>query len=231
VLEADVKEKIYCAIYYAVKSQTKLPPNWAVQMTLDLQVEETGALNPGLSFIMPYNPSESFTLGLGASLSSQATREDKFGSYWDLDRLKAQFTRECDDVHTIRGSSPLITNDLGLTQWLTDSLENNWSIPSSIQGKDNVFDQDSLTYHVRFVVITSGTIDPTWKLVRFTNNSSSALGSVNRTRTHDVLLTFGPKFKPNAPNIAISQHSASEFSIGVGNAVRPTIPAWQLRAP
>jgi hypothetical protein len=55
-----------------------------VRVAVDLQVDETGALNPGVSFIEPLSDGQSRALGLGATLSSQGTREDKFGNYWKV---------------------------------------------------------------------------------------------------------------------------------------------------
>jgi hypothetical protein len=63
-----------------------LPPRWGVRVAVELQVDETGELNPGVSFIEPLSDGQSRALGLGATLSSQGTREDKFGNYWNLDK-------------------------------------------------------------------------------------------------------------------------------------------------
>ncbi len=82
VLEYRVKKKVHCAIYQAVQAQRLLPKGWAVQTTIDLQADETGAVNPGLSYILPFNASENFTLNAGANISSQSTQEHKYGSYW-----------------------------------------------------------------------------------------------------------------------------------------------------
>ena len=97
LMEYKVKQKVYCSIVDAIRRQTILPKGWAVQVTLDLQVDEVGAVNPGVSFIKPLPSSQSFTLGLGGTLSSQATREDKFGSYWELAKLDKVQVSPCDD--------------------------------------------------------------------------------------------------------------------------------------
>lgn len=79
-LEFKIREKIYCDIVQAVhNNDALLPARWGAQVTVDLQVDETGALNPGVSFIEPLSDGQSRSLGLGATLSSQGTREDKFG--------------------------------------------------------------------------------------------------------------------------------------------------------
>ena len=220
ILEYKVKKKVYCAIYQAVRFQRNLPKGWAVQTTIDLQADETGGLKPEGSYILPFNASEGFNLGFGGNFSSQATQQHKYGSYWDLDRLQENPTDYCEAASVTQGSSPLITNELGLTEWLSDAIANNKFIPSSPQTKDNTFNQDSFTIHIRFVVITTGNINPGFRLVRFTINEGGPFASVNRTRTHDILLTFGPKFKPNTPNVAQTQHSSTEYGISIANSLQ-----------
>jgi hypothetical protein len=226
LLEYRIKKKVYCAIVDAVARQPALPKDWAVQVTLDLQVDEAGAINPGASFINPLPNSQSFTLGAGGTISSQATREDKFGSYWKLSKLTGGLEgNPCDDPPA-QGSSLLIEADLGIAEWLTDALKSENYLPSSaLTGKaDAAFKQDYLSHHIKFIVISSGNVTPTWKLVRLsTGNGSSPLGSASRTRTHDLLITFGPAFKANGANIAFTSHAAQEFGIAVSNGNRAVL--------
>jgi hypothetical protein len=223
LLEYKIKKRVYCAIVDAVAQQRQLPKDWAVQVTLDLQVDESGTVNPGASFINPLPNSQSFTLGAGGTLSSQATREDKFGSYWKLSKLGGGLPgNPCDDP-AARGSSLLIEADLGIAEWLTDTLKAENYLPSSAltNKADPTFKQDYLSYHVKFIVISSGNVTPTWKLVRLsTGNGSLPLGSASRTRTHDLLVTFGPAFKANGANLAMTSHAAQEFGIAVSNGNR-----------
>jgi hypothetical protein len=131
LLEYRIKKKVYCAIVDAVARQPALPKDWAAQVTLDLQVDETGAINPGASFINPLPNSQSFTLGADGTISSQATREDKFGSYWKLSKLTGGLEgNPCDDPPA-QGSSLLIEADLGIAEWLTDALKSENYLPSS----------------------------------------------------------------------------------------------------
>lgn len=164
-LELHIKAKVYCDVRRAViaawakKAHRKghderlLPENWGVQTTLDLQVDETGALNPGVSFITPTHAGitnfkgeflttsttaglgtatfpflsspQSYNLGIGGTLSSQATREDKFEYYWNVDKLKLPLKGDsCADPNESpllkprHGSSFLREGDLGIEQWL-----------------------------------------------------------------------------------------------------------------
>jgi hypothetical protein len=227
-LEFRIKQKVYCDIVAAVNlNQDNLPRNWGVQVSLDLQVDETGAINPGASLIKPLDAGQSFTLGLGATVSTQGTREDKYGSYWNLDRLRNYDGGTCNqDRARMHGSSLLLESDLGIADWLRDHLVTQTLLPSSrlTDKNDPTFKQDVLSYHVKFVVISSGSVTPTWKLVRVASgNGSLPLASAGRTRTHDLLVTFGPAFKPGAANIALSSHQAQEIGIAVSNGNRSLV--------
>lgn len=222
-LEFKIREKIYCDIVKAVhENSSLLPRRWGVQSTVDLQVDETGALNPGASFIEPLSGGQSRSLGLGGTLSSQGTREDKFSNYWDLDKLRRFDGGSCNNTSVDRhGSSLLLESDLGISLWLRDRLQTERALPSSQMPKDSgeLFKQDVMSYHVKFVVVSSGNINPVWKLVRFSGNEGTLLAA-NRTRSHDLLLTFGPAFKPNGANVAFSSHQAQEIGIAVSNGTR-----------
>ena len=217
--EYAIKTKIYCDIVEAVVASREagvLPTGWAVQTTLDLQVDESGSLNPGATYI----DSPTVSIGAGACLSSQATKESKFGSYWNLDKLKGAGSSPCANGRPV-GSS-LLLSELGIAQWLKDSLRSRYFLPSS-EGKkgDPFFKQDFLSLHVKFIVTSSGSVTPAWKLVRVTTgNGGLPLVGAGRVRTHDLLLTFGPTFAAGSPNLAISSHAAQDFGIAVSNGRR-----------
>ncbi|MGY8635604.1 hypothetical protein RAD15_24315 [Bradyrhizobium sp. 14AA] len=191
-LEYKIREKIYCDIVQAVHdNDILLPSRWGVQTTVDLQVDETGALNPGVSFIEPLSESQSRSLGLGATLSSQGTREDKFSTYWNLDKLRRFSGGTCAaDRPSFHGSSLLLESELGISSWLRDRLQTERALPSSQIPSDagDTFKQDVMSYHIKFVVISSGTVNPAWKLVRISVGDGSTLLTANRTRTHDLLV-------------------------------------------
>ena len=114
-------------------------------------------------------------------------------------------------------------SDLKIKEWLFDALYVDYFTPSSQLTKDadGAFKQEYLSYHMKFVVISSGTATPTWKLARFTSgNGNLPLLGANRTRTHDLLMTFGPAFKPGSPNFAVNSHMVQEFGIATSNGNR-----------
>src|ERR1700690_346486 len=58
--------------------------------------------------------------------------------------------------------------------------------------------QNVIQHDVKFQIVTNGGVTPTWKLVNFTANTSGQFFSLDRDRTQDLLMTFGPAQKnPN----------------------------------
>jgi len=192
---------------------------------LSFQVDETGALNPSASFIT----SPTFNVGAAATLSSQATRVDKYEFYYAVKPLKLPIDGGGNTDCAAKPSSSLLSGELGILPWLKQALAlriHDLSSPVT----SSAFKQDVLSYETKFIIITSGSANPQWKLVRVaTNQSGSSLLSANRTRTHDLLITLGPtggdqgdkkKKGPPAPStMATNSHLASEIGLAVANAI------------
>jgi hypothetical protein len=52
---------------------------------------------------------------------------------------------------------------------------------------------DVFSYDMKFAVVTNASINPVWKLVNLTAGTGSLpLLNLGRTRTHELVLTFGP---------------------------------------
>jgi hypothetical protein len=139
-----IKQSIYCELRKAVTAEMgqSAPPNgtgkaipddWGAQITLSLEVDETGALSAAGTRAVGIGGPNLFTLGLGATLSSQATRTDKYYSYFSAVQLKQPLTPP--DTSCIQfdisgravelshdGSSPLISGNLGIDTWLKGAL-------------------------------------------------------------------------------------------------------------
>jgi hypothetical protein len=120
-LETKIKEKIYCELQKAVSdvNQTNfytydnngkrtpykpLPEKWGVLMTTQLTVDENTTFSPGVSLTDPIAPvkvfgsptAQSFSMGIGGSVSADATRTDKSTDYYlisDLDGKQRIVTR------------------------------------------------------------------------------------------------------------------------------------------
>src|ERR1700730_1443929 len=69
-LEMKIKQKVFCEVKEAVKSvgpvnnagvwSSGIPDDWGVQLTMNLQVDETGALSPGVTLNTPMIPGTTF---------------------------------------------------------------------------------------------------------------------------------------------------------------------------
>jgi hypothetical protein len=58
---------------------------------------------------------------------------------------------------------------------------------------------NTFTEEITFVAAYGGSVTPTWKLARFSANSSSNLLVSERTNTNDLIITLGPLKAPTPP--------------------------------
>jgi hypothetical protein len=302
-IEFEIRRKIYCELKNAVhyvnqytywssetptspqKKYRMIPDDWVAQLSLSLGVDESSALNPGVTFneVMAnavktfgvgntVTTPQSFNFGLGGTLSSTATRTDKFDPVYSVKFLMRPYYSYdmClpgNDLFekiglTPASSSPLlIQSDLGITKWLMGAMFVERTLPSqpgeqkskgqkqkatkqgsispqpaAVQGagdKGGGGDKSgggggdksggggglgpfAVSIEIKFVIISSGSASPTWKLVSLSaNTGSSPLFGVNRTRTHDLIISIGP-------DQSAAQNAALPLTIGnaVSNGVR-----------
>jgi hypothetical protein len=68
------------------------------------------------------------------------------------------------------------------------------------------FPQDSFSQEIKFIIISSGNAQPTWKLLPVSANAGNPpFFSVGRTRTHDLLITIGPPTQRTVNDFLASQ--------------------------
>ncbi len=228
--------------------------DYGVLVTLTLTIDETSSISPGAVLNTPMAPATSyfankvtvstpqmFNLGLGGSLSSHATRIDKFSFFYTVRNIRDDISERCSKEEVFRdGSSFLLKSDLRLPEWLINALELERirpglpgaapagrqqskrklarkpaiALPTTTLEKASApaghgaaapaasaanpqLTADTLTYEVKFDVISSGNITPTWKLVHVSANPTGTFFSLNRERTHDVTITFAPQACPS----------------------------------
>jgi hypothetical protein len=226
-----------------VKMKSLIPLDWSAQVALSLQVDEATSLSPGVTFnqvlqdattifgVQTVTTSQSFNLGIGATLKSTATRIDKYNPEYTIAFLSKTPTSAdyiCDPRRpendpfrrlgwTPASSSPfLIESDLGIEKWLLGAMFVNNLLPSDVlPKKDGSNKTDSVSYEIKFEIVSSGNLTPTWKLVRISANTDGPFFGTGRTRTHDLIITLGPK--TNETNNA---HLASQIGSAVGSANR-----------
>jgi len=216
---------------------TPLFPNeWGAQVSISLQIDEGSTLSPGVALnkVLPnvFTPfpsgtvmtPQSFSLGWGGTLSSTATRIDKFDYYWPVSDLiskptKASTCHGVNDPFRMRGvepasSSPFILSDLRIKEWLDGAMYTNRAIPSlGAASGAGAKKPDVISMEIKFVIVSSGNVSPTWKLVRVSaNTGNSPLFAAGRTRTHDLIITVGPN-----DEAAKNSHFASQLGRAVNS--------------
>jgi len=172
---------------------------------------------PGNTAITP----QSRSVGLGATLSSTATRIDKFDPTYTIgflmkpDTKKSVCIKENDPFLRVGWkpdiSSPfIIEGTLGIQDWLFGAILTDLFIASDTTASGGSLKTDAVSYEVKFVIVSSASVTPTWKLLRINANTTGTFFSAGRTRTHDLIITIGPK-----DNRTLYAHLASQ----IGQAV------------
>jgi hypothetical protein len=210
-METRIKEKIFCETVDALKyvranyrvgdkSLPSIPDDYGVQMQISLTVEETGALNPSATYMHLMHNGAIFDIGSGVTVSSTATRVDTSYSYYNVGKIagigKNEWCNNPEQPLDIHGSSFLLQSDLGIRDYLSGAVEGADMLPSSAAatgGSSKGAKIDVYSYDIKFVIVSTIGVNPVWKLVNLTTGTSnlSAL-NLGRTRTHDLVLTFGP---------------------------------------
>jgi hypothetical protein len=116
---------------------------------------------------------------------------------------------------TAASSSPFILeSNLGIKDWLRGAMQVNRVLPSVGGGAgDGSTAPDTVSYEVKFVIVSNGSVTPTWTLVRLSANTGTGslpFFSTGRTRTHDLIITIGP---------SSTQTNNAHLALQIGNAV------------
>lgn len=196
--------------------------DWGAQMQITLTVDEQSSFSPsGL-----YSPMNIFSFLGGASASSEATRTETLSYFYPVKDL--YYSHACLNPTDIADShsnnhptgSLLIQSDLKLTEWLlgvvTGELTGDISLANPTPA-NNPIAKNAITHEVTFKVITSGNITPMWKLVHATITPSPPLFMASRTRTHDLLITFGPNNQGQLATPAANTFLAAQIGLAVRN--------------
>jgi hypothetical protein len=159
------------------KRLTQWMDTWGVQIALNLAIGEKSSLNPGVTFNTPITPanvvfpgikspismSQSYNFGIGATLSSEATRIDKVGAYYTVQEFLTD-KLNCDPANPLQGSL-LLESDLKTREWLATLALIHDTGEAGGPFKSNV-----ISHEVKFEIISTGNITPSWKLVRISAN-------------------------------------------------------------
>jgi len=164
--------------------------SWAAQISLTLTIDEKSSLNPTSNLLPLSPPTKIVNLNLGATLSADAQRVDKIGAFFAVADFKDR--QACHPEERNRGPF-ILQSDLKLYDWLkpaTIGIDNaDVPAPANQNGpnKSNV-----ISHEVKFDIVTGLAGTPGWKLTTATVNQTGTFLSLNRDRTQDLTITFGP---------------------------------------
>ncbi|MGY4572150.1 hypothetical protein [Bradyrhizobium sp. USDA 3256] len=226
--------------------------DWGTSVTLTVtRLDQVGA-NAGVSFIDPLKnatkvfpaaaggnvtSSQSFTLGLGATGAASASRSKTIQfTYRNSDIVKhykeagVQGPPSCDEYQ----KGIMIEGDLKIEQFIYDTtmlaaLDNGSDATRSPSRKYRALEQVPLfntqTEDINFVAAFGGGVNPSWKLINFSGNTSQNLLAGQLTYTNDLVITIGP-LKPNGIPLALDSSSQAQHNARVSaNAIATSIQA------
>jgi hypothetical protein len=225
------------------KRLTEWLDTWGAQVQLNLTIVESTSLNPGVTLNTPMIPAntifpgnivvsaaQNYNFGIGASLSSEATRTDQVGAYYTVPELMKN-KLNCAAGDPFQGSL-LLQSDLKLKEWLATL-----ALTRNVGDAGNPSDKNVISHEVKFEIISNGDITPTWTLVRVSANTGGNFFNTKRKRTHDLTITLGPNEKPppakgakksvaanQLSSAAASTFLASQIGLAVSNSVRNLLP-------
>lgn len=215
--------------------------NWSAQVTLTLNILESTALNPGLTLNTPLNNAntrygtttvvtpQSYSFGLGGTLSSAATRIDTITALYNLAEFSNAVPTDRTCIPETHANGDLfIQSDLKLKQWLSEAVLPLYTttidkFPTKpISSVKNGF----LSHEVKFQIVSNGNATPTWKLVHVSANAGNLpLFATSRDRTQDLQITMGPTQSdtsgtPTLSPAALNAALAAQIGLAVSSAIK-----------
>ena len=201
--------------------------HWGAQVSLKLQVDETAALAPSVTFTQPMrNVVSIFRTGgnvtnaqnasqtVGFTLSSRATRIETIGFFYKfqdlIDEDQARKARGGRDVPCEGASKTFIDGNLEVYDFMRSKVQIS-RVPDLINPKTPGGDPfTTFNYQVIFVVVKGVNVTPAWKLVMLSiSPGSTPFLSGARTGTNDLTMTMAPVLGEELDANGQAQHAAS----------------------
>jgi len=203
--EDTIVRHIVCEIASGIWEATQNPyfnvpwlksHKWGTSATLTITVSEQSGLNPGVSFISPLVSMQSTSLGLGGTGSANATRTETIqftlvnDDLFEFAKLNVKQSGEQLSCERYQ-NGVMVESDLKIRQFIYDKAAIA-SLGNGTSGYRGWFPFNTFTENISFVASLGGNITPTWKLTRFSANTSGTLLSATRTNTNQLTITVGP---------------------------------------
>lgn len=200
--------------------------NWGAEIALTLAFDDKFNLSPNAVGMPPTPANSIFTIGGNATIASAATRTDKVNYFYTMKQLYAR--APCKTGLQPRQGAPsiMIQNDLRTADWLNDQLlpyqTREANLETSAKG---MLGQNVLSHEVKFVVSTSGGVNPAFVLTQASINQSGTFLGASRDRTSDLIVTFGPldPTQKNGRLIPQAEIAHQTAQIGVANSINSNV--------
>jgi hypothetical protein len=207
---------------------------WGAKISLALAVNDKAGLTPSVTFNTPLeNLISTFTkggnvttaqnssVGLGTSLSSDATRTETIGfSYAFKDLINPA---NLDGAKCKKSEGMFLSSDLKINEFIMKGLDISYQ-PGVIIRKPGEAPYSTFTYEVKFIVTETGSVTPAWKLLRVSANQTGTLFSGSKIETDDLTITMGKvdtkDGKTQASPELDQQHLANLIGQAVSNALQ-----------
>lgn len=216
----------------------KFLEDWELDATFIFTVEEKSTINPGVSLNDPMrnattfvagnsvaastlSTTQSYTFGIGGQFSSDGYRQRKvhiplkigslIGPEKNLPPLNALINQDCTQSNA--SATLFIDGDLHIDEWVKEIRDIQVREQADFTQKNAFASNGAATEDIKFEIVTTGNLTPTWKLVRVSANSNSPLFNATRDRTQEILITMGPVDKQGQlKGAAHSARQSSEFA-------------------
>lgn len=187
---------------------------WGADVLFVFTIDEKTALSPSVALntvfpnavnSFPGKPSvttaQTYATGLTAGASSEGYRQDKVHIFYKISDLvgNERMLPSLEDISKIDCVPPpttaslFVQSDLKTFEWLVSALDLQYTQQANYQLPDSFATAGVLSHEVRFDIVTSGGVNPTWKLVQVSANTGmSPLFNASRDRTQDLVITLGP---------------------------------------
>lgn len=205
---------IKCELRQGIWNATVFPQvnawlsTWGVAVTLKITVDEMSGLNPGASLLTPLENSvkafpvggnvvsqQNVSIGLGLSGTAHSTRLETIAFTYSVPELMVEARKElaaksvlaCDKLQ----NGVQINSNLKIGQFIYDK-----AVIAAV-GEDTSKSItappfSTLTDDITFVASYGGSVTPVWHFARITVGNSTSLANATRTKTNEVIITFGP---------------------------------------
>ncbi len=142
----------------------------------------------------PLSTSQFFNLGIGATGSAHATRNEQIQFTYSNQELLVEAAKEiankgelsCDKLQ----NGIMIQSDLKIAEFIYDKA----TIASTGEAQSTPATAppfSTFQEEITFVASFGGNITPSWKFLRTTVNANSTLLTATRTNTDDVIISLG----------------------------------------